>query len=121
MKKLLLLFIPLMFFFSCELFNEEETLELDSSLFGNWIVCGASSEYYQMNLSSSGNFVWMHKNTYSTIPNNCFGGATIESNSGIWWIDGGYLILSGDSWSQMGYYVVGEGTLEFDNQIWEKE
>ena len=109
-KYLIVLIIPLLFFSTgCEKDTIEDT-QLDSKLYGNWTDY-SGNYYYDMTLSSNGMFVY--QNRYYT-------SSGWDSNSGMWWVEGNHLVLSGDSWGMTEEYVVSGNTLEYDNQTWEK-
>ena len=115
-KHLILLIIPLLFFSTgCEeddIVNVEES-QLDSNLFGNWYnPSGPGGFNYTMTLSSNGNFVW--DVNYSS-------GQDWSSTSGIWWVEGNYLVLSGNSFGKSSPYVVLGDTLQYDGDTWTKQ
>ena len=113
MKRLLLLFIPLVFFFSCELFEEEENSWLDEDLFGTWKSEGvyidlstltpAIGEFYY-NFNQNGTYEY-------------FGGG--NTKNGDWWVDGDVLLTSivgDDGIPNSRTYDVSDDTLRFHNE-----
>ena len=87
-----------------------EEPQLDSNLFGNWFNPNGPGGYeYIMTLSPNGNFVW----------DGSYNGNDGPNYSGIWWVEGNYLVLSGD-YSKSHPYVISETTLDYD-WIWTQQ
>jgi len=106
-KYLILLIIPLLFFSTgCEEDAIQPT-ELNSELYGNWYDSNYIGGFVAtLTLSSNGNFVL----------------DTYYSHSGIWWVEGNYLVLSdqGEYGISSPYSVSGD-ELEFDGHTWVKQ
>tara|TARA_B100001250_G_scaffold398843_1_gene407575 strand:- start:44 stop:457 length:414 start_codon:yes stop_codon:yes gene_type:complete len=84
MKKLLFLFIPLVFFFSCE--PDDDNSNLDNNLFGAWkadiVVLNPATLMPEITEDWR---IFNQDGTYQTSNN---------SADGEWWIDGGLLIMN---------------------------
>ena len=97
MKKLLLLFIPLMFFFGCE--EEEESANLDSNLFGAWKVESCTIDASNPNGPPIGLDLWVFFNQDGTFGGvyGAFEGDEVDdfknNIDGDWWVDGDLLIF----------------------------
>ena len=105
----------MLFSTGCE--EDEDTIQdtqLNSELYGNWYDSYGWGGYeYTMTLSSNGNFVWDRDSS---------SGSDSFSTSGIWWVEGNYLVLSGTGdWGKSHPYDVSGNLLVYDGQTWTKQ
>ncbi len=119
MKKLLILFIPLVIFFSCELFNEGENDNLDSNLFGtfkgefaylNTLSLTAYIGEFWYNFNQNGTYEYFAPPHSVTCPHN-----PAPTGDGDWSVEGGFLSISGfddDEIYSLEYDILGD-TLRF--------
>ena len=113
MKNILSILLVSVLLFGCSKEDDETTpiqttiSNLDSDLYGHWRNY-SSGYYYNMVLSSNGQFVYWRDNS------------SLSQNGGEWWVEGNTLVLFGNNYNVGGDYSFIGSTLGWDDRSWTK-